>query len=122
MRALGVPVGRVLASPYCRTVETARLMNLGPVKTTNDVMNLRSAGYFGGRDAIVKRARSRLATSPAPGANTVIVAHGNVARQATPVYPGEGESVIFRPDGQGGFQYVGRLTPSEWVRLAENTP
>jgi len=118
IRALDIPVGRVLASPYCRAVETARLMNLGPVEETTDVMNLRSAEYFGGRDAVVERARELLATPPEPGTNTVIAAHGNVARAATPVYPGEAEGVVFRPDGEGGFGFVGRLTPSQWRELA----
>lgn len=119
IRALGIPVGRVLASPYCRTVDTAKLMDLGPVETTTDVMNMRVAEYFGGRAAIVATARIRLARPPAPGTNTVIVAHGNVAREATPVYPGEAEGAVFRPDGNGGFEFVGRLTPRQWTRLAE---
>lgn len=119
IRALRIPVGKVLSSPYCRTVQTARLMDLGPIETTNDVMNLRVADYFGGRDVIVAAARARLATPPDAGTNTVIVAHGNVAREATPVYPGEGEGVVFEPDGQGGFRYVGRLAPSDWARLTE---
>jgi len=58
IRTLGVPVGRVLASPYCRTVETARLMNLGEVEPTNDVVNMRVAEFFGGRSAVVKTARA----------------------------------------------------------------
>lgn len=119
MRTLGVPVGRVLASPYCRTVETARLLGVGPVTTTVAVMNLRVAEYFGGRAGIVKTARALLATSPAAGTNTVIVAHGNVAREATPVYPGEAEGVVFRPDGLGGFSLIARITPAAWTNLAE---
>jgi hypothetical protein len=39
----------------------------------------------------------------------VIVAHGNVAREATPVYPGEGEALVFEPDGAGGFVLRGRI-------------
>lgn len=119
IRALDIPVGLVFASPYCRTVETAELMKLGPVETTTDVMNLRAAEYFGGRAGIVERARVRLATPPAAGTNTIFVAHGNVAREATPVYPGEGEGLAFRPDAVGGFVFVGRLTPEQWIQLAE---
>lgn len=119
IRALGIPVAKVLASPYCRTVETARLMDLGPVQTTTDVMNMRVAEYFGGRQAIVKTARARLAAEPAPGTNTVIVAHGNVARESTPVYPGEAEGVVFRPDGNGGFSVAARVSPAEWQALEE---
>jgi broad specificity phosphatase PhoE len=119
IRALGIPIGRVIASPYCRTVETARLMGLGPVETTTDVVNLRVAEFFGGRQAITRRARMRLAVKPAPGTNTVVIAHGNVAREATDVYPGEGEGVVFRPGGNGNFIFIGRLTPEQWARLAE---
>ena len=116
MRSLGIPVGEVLASPYCRTMETARLMQLGPVRASTEVMNLRSAEYFGGRQAIVASARRLLSTPPPEGSNRVIVAHGNVAREATPVYPGEGEGVVFEPLG-AGFRLVGRVTPDDWRRI-----
>ncbi|MFQ5546096.1 MAG: histidine phosphatase family protein [Acidiferrobacterales bacterium] len=119
MRALKIPVGRILASPYCRTVETAKLMNLGRVETTTDLVNLRVAAYFGGRDASAKRAQAQLATPPANNTNTVLVAHGNVARHATQVYPDEGEGIVFRPQGNGRFIFVGRLTPAQWVQLVD---
>ena len=118
IRALGVPVGRVLASPYCRTVETARLMNLGEVEPSTDVINLRVADYFGGRPAVVTTARALLAQAPKGGTNTVVVAHGNVAQAATPVYPDEGEGLVFEIDGQSGFRFIGRLKPAEWQELA----
>ena len=118
IRSLGIPVNRVLVSPYCRTVETARLMNIGEVETTIDIMNLRSSNYFGGRQAVVRRARARLAKEPPAGTNTVFVGHGNVAREATPVYPGEAEGVVFRPLDDRSLAVVGRLTPERWNSLA----
>ena len=122
IRTLGLPVGKVLASPYCRTVETAELMRLGAVEATTDVMNLRVATYFGGRGAIVRSAQMRLSTKPATGTNTVIVAHGNVAQAATPVYPGEGEAIIFQPDGEGGFRYIARIAPDDWPGIIARVP
>jgi hypothetical protein len=83
-------------------------------------MNLRVAEYFGGRDAIVATARNLLAQSPEAGVNTVVVAHGNVAVNATSVYPDEGEGLVFRADGKSGFEFVGRLTAGEWRRLAQD--
>jgi hypothetical protein len=80
-------------------------------------MNLRSASYFGGREAIVAAAQRLLSSPPPEGANRVIVAHGNVAREATPVYPDEGEGLVFEP-AANGFRLVGRLTPAAWSRLA----
>ena len=118
MRRLKVPVSEVLASPYCRTMDTARQLGLGDVQASNAVMNLRVAEYFGGREAIVATARALLARPPSAGSNRVIVAHGNVAQAATPVYPGEGEAVIFAPDGQGRFRFIGRIPPERWVELS----
>jgi hypothetical protein len=98
-------------------METASLMEIGTVQASTAVMNLRSASYFGGRAAVVASARRLLSSPPPAGTNRVIVAHGNVAREATPVYPGEGEAVIFAADGDG-FRLIGRLTPTDWQRLA----
>ncbi len=119
MRRLGIKVSRVIASPYCRTMETARLLGFGVVEPSTDVMNLRVAHFFGGAAAIVKTARGLLARSVEKGANVVIVAHGNVAREATPVYPAEGEAVIFRAGGEDGFEFIGRLTAAQWIALTE---
>lgn len=120
MRNLNIPVSEVLASPYCRAMETARKLGLGDVKPSNDVINLRVSDYFGGREAVIATARELLSRRPAAGSNRVIVAHGNVAREATPVYPGEGEMVIFKPEGKGQFTFVGRITPEKLVELSKS--
>jgi broad specificity phosphatase PhoE len=116
-RALQVPVGQVFASPYCRTIETARYMRLGPVQTTTDIMNLRVAEYFGGTSAIAERARRRLARRPPAGMNTVLAAHGNVLVTATGVYPQEAEAIVFRPADDGSYAFVARIAPGQWARL-----
>ena len=117
IRALGIPVAELLASPYCRCMETAALMQLGTVEASEAVINMRIASYFGGRDAVVETARALLARRPPDGSNRVIVAHGNVAINATSVYPDEGEGLIFKADAAGGFEFVGRLSPEDWQRL-----
>lgn len=121
MRSLNIPVSEVLASPYCRTMETARQLGLGEVQVSTDVINLRVAEYFGGRETVIATARKLLARRPADGSNRVIVAHGNIVQAATPYYIGEGEVVIFKPDGEGHFTFVGQMTPNQWAqRLQEN--
>ena len=116
MRRLELPIGEILASPYCRTVETATLMQLGEVVESEQVMNLRAAEYVGGRASVVASAQALL-SSPPPSGNRVIVAHGNVAREATPAYPGEGEALVFRPESEGRFTLRGRIRVSDWARL-----
>jgi phosphohistidine phosphatase SixA len=118
LRRLQIPIGQVFASPYCRTAETARHMQLGSVETTTDIMNMRVAEYFGGRSAIAERTRQRLSMPPKAGTNTVLVAHGNVLITATGVYPQEAEAIVFRPDGNGSYSFVARISPKEWTHLA----
>jgi len=119
LRQLEIPIALLLASPYCRTMETARLMNLGPVKPSTDVMNLRAARYFGGRDAIVATAQRLLSSEPPAGQNRIIVAHGNVAIAATTTYPAEGEALVFKPAGAGGYSLIGRIEVQHWAGLLQ---
>jgi phosphohistidine phosphatase SixA len=119
MRSLNIPVSEVLASPYCRTMETARQLGLGNVQPSNAVINMRVADYFGGREAVIATARELLSRWPASGSNRVIVAHGNVAQAATPVYPDEGEVVIFKPEGNKQFTFVGRISSDQLLALSQ---
>lgn len=119
IRSLGIPVAKLLVSPYCRTMETARALNLGEVEATTAVINLRVADYFGGREAVTASAIKVLASSPAPNANRIIVSHGNLAIAATGIYPEEGEAIIFLADGKGGFEFVGRLTAEAWLQITK---
>lgn len=121
IRALNIPVGKVLSSEYCRAAETARLLDLGPVRTTRDIMNMRAAEHVGGREAVIRRARRVLSLPPMAGMNTVIVGHGNLMRAATGAYAGEAGSGIYMPapEADGGFRLVGRLSAEDWTRLAD---
>ncbi len=119
IRKLGVPVSQVLSSEYCRARETAMALGLAAVRTTQEVMNLRAAAYFGGREALAERLRRKLAEPPELGTNTVIVGHGNVIRAATGVYPGEAGAGIFRPDPRSGPELIATMTPEDWKDLAE---
>jgi phosphohistidine phosphatase SixA len=122
LRALDIPVGEVWASPYCRTVETARLMDVGPVEPTDDLMNMLAADLAGGEAAVTARARQRLGTNPVTGTNTILVAHGNVFQAAAGVTLAEGEAAVVAPGGTAGdapvFALVARVLPEEWTELA----
>lgn len=120
MRKLGVPVSQVLSTEYCRAVETAEGLDVGPVETTLDIMNLRAADFVGGRDAVIARFRTLLATPPAPGTNRVITAHGNLIQAGTGIYPGEAGAAVFLPDPDAphGFRAIAELVPADWTRLA----
>ena len=119
MGALNIPVAAVWSSEYCRCVQTAELMDLGPpVKITRDILNARSARYVGGRAALADSARRRLATPPPAGSNTVLVAHGNVFLMVGGRRPPEGGAVVVAPQGDRSFRIVGTLTARQWIELA----
>ena len=118
IRRLEIPVEGVFASEYCRTQETARLMALGPVIPTLDVMNMRAAEFVGGREALVAQARRTLATAPPRGSNRIFVAHGNLLRAVSGAYTTEAGAAVFRPRGDDRLELVAELAPDDWERLA----
>lgn len=120
IRALNIQVAKVLSSEYCRTAETARLLDVGEVETTRDIMNLRAAAYVGGRDAVIRRAQRVLSEPVPPGANVIIVGHGNLMQAATGTYVDEAGSGIYvvRPESDRRFALVARLAAADWAQLA----
>lgn len=121
IRRLGIAVDRVLSSAYCRSRQTAEAMGLGPVEVTADIMNLRAASFVGGDEAVIRRARTALATPPTAGHTTIVVGHGNVMRAAIGTYTGEAGSAVLRPEAASpeGFVLVAVLSAEDWPRLAD---
>src|SRR5690349_5388824 len=114
LRAIGVRIGEVLASPYCRTLETARLIaeRATPSRDVLGHMTPGGAPDYSPLDAILAR--------PPPEAGTVriVVAHGNqYLALGGPPELGEGEAALIRGDGQR-WRTLARIKPPEWSALA----
>jgi phosphohistidine phosphatase SixA len=114
-RELGIPVGRVLASPFCRTRDTARLA-FGRVRASGALL---APDFFSDR-AAGKRQSSRLRRllrrRPRAGTNTVLVSHAAAIGEATGVDLAEGEAAVVRPaEGRRGFEVVERVKAGEWA-------
>lgn len=116
IRGLGIPVSKVLASEYCRAVETAQLLGLGAVETTRDVINARVADWVGGQGALAQTARQRLSQPPPVGTNTVVVAHSNVFLMVAGTRPPEAGAAILQGEGAGQFRVIAQLSPEDWSR------
>jgi phosphohistidine phosphatase SixA len=115
-RRLGLRIGRVLASPFCRTKETARLA-FGRFQVSRALLNTVSAVHDARWRAQIKSARRIFGTRPAPGQLTVLVTHGSVVGDVTGETLEEGEALVFRPRGSSRFSLVGRILPREWRTL-----
>jgi phosphohistidine phosphatase SixA len=115
IRTLDVPIGPVLASPLCRTVETAVLAFGSAEKSMATREGGSEAVGSAGRYAAL---RALLSTAPPAGKNTAIIGHGY------PYYSligkgqmlEEGEAAIVRPHGTR-FEEVARLGLKEWREL-----
>ena len=64
--------------------------------------------------------RQMLGTKPAPGTNTVLVAHTANLKEAAKLWPKpEGVAFVFKPLGNGNFENIGKLEPQRWPELAK---
>jgi|KBSSwiStaDraftv2_1062776.scaffolds.fasta_scaffold226218_2 phosphohistidine phosphatase SixA len=117
LRKARIPVGRVLSSPFCRCLDTARLA-FASAEVSEDL-------YFAiGLTKLERQAkgaslRRLLAEQPTAGSNSVLVAHTANLEEAVGFWPKpEGTAILFQPDGTGGFRVLGRIPPDTWVMWA----
>lgn len=114
LKRLAIPVGQVLASPFCRTMETARL-----VFDRAQAMNEVRGGPAQPEDPRrYDELRKLLSTPVAKGENRVISSHGNPFHAvAGPPYLAEGELAVVRPEGAMRFSVIARIRPQDWSGL-----
>ncbi|HSC98780.1 MAG TPA: hypothetical protein VLI21_07750, partial [Casimicrobiaceae bacterium] len=103
-----------LASPFCRTRETAELI------FGHATVDARVRGGPARPDNPERYAelRTLMSTTVPAGSNVAIVSHGNpFTAVAGPPYLAEGEAAVIRPIGNGEFQIVARIPPDGWRML-----
>ena len=105
-RELGFRIDKVVASPYCRCMDTARLA-FGRVEAARDV-------GAGGDRAVL---RGRFATAPAAGFNDVIVGHGSAGGMIGEEFLREAEAVVVKPLGDGTFELIARVRAEGWTQM-----
>ena len=104
---LDLPISKLTSTQYCRTVETAVLAFDVPLVTS--------------RNDLTDSLTERLGTEPEPGTNAMIVAHIGTIRGQIGLDDTfeEGDSLVYRPTGDGDFEYVGRIGLYDWPMLAQ---
>lgn len=109
IRELEIAVAEVLASPFCRTMDTARLA-FGRVAPDEAVR--------GDKDKLPMLQRL-LSSPPAPGTNRVLVGHGGAAGLLGDEFLREGEAMVVRPDGDDKFTMIARVRAESWAQFLE---
>ena len=105
LKGEGVAFEKILSSPWCRCVDTARLLNLGTVETEatfGNVVVLRDQW-----ETLTTGARALIARWTARG-NLLVVTHGANIQALTGAWLASGEIVVVR-GGSGSDEPVGRL-------------
>lgn len=118
LRRLGIRVGEILSSPTYRALETARYAGFAAPGTVAELGD-RGRSMQGVTDADAAWLRERVREVPM-GTNTLLITHRpNVSGAFPDLTPGleDGESVVFRPDGQGRAIPVGRIRIGDWASL-----
>ena len=120
VRKLGLPIGKVVSSQYFRAIETAKLA-FGAAEPTADVSE--------GGQVVTPLENNRrtaalrkLAGTAMPGTNVVVVTHRPNILDAfgKDLFDmREGEAVIVKPDGAGGYRIVVRVQADEWAKVAQ---
>jgi phosphohistidine phosphatase SixA len=108
VRLHGVEFDRVLSSPMCRCLDTARLA-FGRAEILNATMNPRAGIEDKPREVREMRA---LATDKRRGGNVILVSHGTTITGVTGLNVEPGEMIVVTPQGEGHFELRGRLRPA----------
>ena len=104
LRQHGVHVDKVLSSPWCRCLETAELLALGPVE---------KAWVAAASDKSPERLavlRQIVSSWRGPG-TLVVVTHGLTVQALVGIMPGQAETVVLRPrrGPELGIDVAGRI-------------
>ena len=122
MHKLRIPVSQVQTSVFQRAIDTGALMGFGEVKSSLDLTEggLVVTPIENNRRATAMRKLA--ATAPPSGTNVILVTH---KPNLTDAFGKdwfdirEGEASVFRPDGAGKYELVGRIKAGDWGKLAQ---
>jgi phosphohistidine phosphatase SixA len=107
LRERGITTARVYSSQWCRCLETADLIGLGPV------VELPALNSFferpRDREPNLTALRAFLAEQPADGGLIVLVTHFVTISGIAGEGVSSGKGVVLRIDGEGGFEVLGRM-------------
>ncbi|MGH6903563.1 MAG: histidine phosphatase family protein [Geminicoccaceae bacterium] len=109
LRAAGIAAAEVYSSQWCRCLETAALMDLGPVEELPALNSFHQRPAD--RQPNLEALREFLAGLPADGPLVVLVTHQVTIAAITGRGVISGEAVILEADGTEEPRVVGRIEP-----------
>lgn len=116
---LQIPYQQVISSPFCRARESAqRVFGKPPVVDID--LRYTAAMPASERQPAVARTLFQLSQPVSePGQNRIVVAHGPNIAELMDYLPKEGTLILFRPLGNGQFEYLASIPPAHWPVLLQ---
>ena len=107
LRSRGLAEARVFSSQWCRCLETAKLLEMGPVK---ELPALNSFYEFTeNREPYLNALRKFISEQPDTGKLIIMVTHQVTISAMTDLYVSSGEGVILKLKANSPFEVVGRI-------------
>lgn len=122
LRRLRIPLGPVFSSPTYRARETIRLAGLGTPVLAPELGDQGQSMARIDQAGPVAWLKNKVAETPAPGHNTLLVTHMPNIVAAFPHQAAglkDGETLIFKPDGHGHADLVAKVGIEEWPAMAK---
>jgi len=113
LRKRKIPIGDVMASPLCRTRDTARIA-FGAFQVSPLLEPLPESDLENRQQRI--EAISRLIADHTGRKNLVLITHQPNIDALTLEVVEPSTIVVVKPDGKGGFKVMRKLSPKEWRR------
>lgn len=117
MAAAGIPIAEIHASPMCRVRDTADAAFPGRTVVYDENLVYTSNLTESQKAPILARTRALLSTPVAGGTNRLVIAHGPNLMDLMGQFPKEGTLTLFRPRGDGRFDYVASIPADLWPAL-----
>lgn len=113
-----IPVGKVMASGYCRTLETARLA-FGAAEASDALLRPKFEPAAGMPapppwPQRLQMLNELVAAAPAAPANTILITHGESIEAIAKTQVGYAGAVIMKPDGHGAAAQVAAIRAEDW--------
>jgi phosphohistidine phosphatase SixA len=116
IKKLGIKIGSVISSPYCRSIDTATRA-FGRAEINPDLKHTVIADEAT-MNRQAKALQKMLSKVPAiEGTNDVLSAHTANLQEAAGIWPKpEGVAIVFKAEGNS-FKYIATIQPTDWQRL-----
>ncbi|RAU20887.1 histidine phosphatase family protein [Paramagnetospirillum kuznetsovii] len=119
VRKARIPIGEIRISPLCRVKDTVAAAFPNQAFTLDNELLYTANLTDAEKQPIIANTRRLLSAPVANGVNRLLIAHAPNLMDLIGYFPKEGTLVVFRPKGNGEFDYIGSIPPSLWPNLQQ---